>query len=480
MECSINDSSVIEWTLDPKHIEELYTNLYDNIEHGGEIVMDMNTKTSSKVIKSSAGKIDSVDAPDAIVNWHSHPINCYNNEETIWGWPSGEDMRETLVYGLRGSACHVVPSVEGTYTMQPNPCIVSGLFNIEKVVSSAEYPKLKKLNGSQNWGNFIRGLIIATIEIYFRSTHVFRSIDYMNKYRDISAHDFVEFANIFKIENIFNEHSVKECSKLGCNQIIKYENQRMTKIPFEKYVYDYESDTNIYYIDKNGNSSESKVKYINALKKGALGLLEDLIINSTCMIPIKDWHTSTVFCISLYDNKVLYQEKWHLYDKLNFEDKILFLKGRREQKDIVLNNRDIKFKLFDLKGNCNHDNIKTHMKTYENDVDKMPIVQKKSTKKRNRPMRKRNRSIGKRSKKRSSGKRTEKTNVLIIGSEECHYCIKANEMMRKKKKIYNFNYVFKKYSTIKKAIDEARKIKKEINTIPAIFLNNVYQPKFPF
>jgi hypothetical protein len=34
MSCSISDTNVVEWTLNPNHIEELYENLYSNIEVG--------------------------------------------------------------------------------------------------------------------------------------------------------------------------------------------------------------------------------------------------------------------------------------------------------------------------------------------------------------------------------------------------------------------------------------------------------------
>ncbi len=487
MSCTISDTSVVEWTLDPVHVEELYVNLYDGIEHGGEIVLDINTKRSHKVIKSNAGKLDSVDAPDAIVNWHSHPINCYNNEGTIWGWPSGEDMRETLVYGLRGSACHIVPAVEGTYTMQPNPCIIAGLLNIDNAVNPNDYTSL---SSGHNWGDFLRGLVVATIEVYFRSTHVFRSVEYMKKYQNISAHDFVEFANIFKLENIFSKHKVAGCSKLGCNQIVKYENHRMSQIPFEKYVYEYESDTYVYYVDKNGNTTKSKTKYYNALKKGGLELLQNLTIGSNCAIPVEKWHTSKVFQIRLYNNKVLYQGKMHIYDRLNFDDKLAFLKGPRQQQDIVLSDRTIKFKLFELKGKCSHSNLKTHMKIYENKNTVPNFYKKKSRKNRRSPRRRRkSRSMGKKkSPKRKSKKRTRSKDkkklaikeVMIIGSTQCPHCSEADKKAKAKKKIYNFSYMFKEYPTIKEAIDEAQKIDKSIDAIPAIFINNKYTPSFTF
>ena len=150
MSCSINSNKVIEWQLDNDHIQNLYQYLYDTREHGGDFPLNTALKRSYGANKTSAGQSDSVNAPDAIVNWHSHPISCYRAEKTIWGWPSGEDMRESIVYGLRGSACHVVPAVEGTYTIQPNPCFVTSLLSLEHKV-----PWDQRFGVSQSmWGNF--------------------------------------------------------------------------------------------------------------------------------------------------------------------------------------------------------------------------------------------------------------------------------------------------------------------------------------
>jgi hypothetical protein len=481
MSCSIDNTTVVEWTLDPNHVEEMYTYLYDNVEHGGEVLLDTTTKKSYKVVRSSKGKTDSVDAPDSIVNWHSHPINCYNNEKTVWGWPSGEDMRETLVYGLRGSACHIVPSVEGTYTMQPNPCIISGLINIDNTVNPDDYPELNK---HKNWGNFLRGFIVATIEIYFRSTHVFRTTDYMKKYQDVSAHDFVDFANIFKLENIFSKQPIKGCSKLGCNQILKYENKRMSQIPFEKYVSEYEADAWVYYIDKNGESSKSKTKYLGLLNKGGKELIQNIMIGSNCAIPVKKWHTAHVFQIKLYNNKVFYNGKWSVYDRMNFDDKLGFLKGGHTEKDIVLDDRTIKFKLFDLKGNCTYNNIKSHMKHYEVKPHFCNSNKKKKKKRsygRSKSKRKSRKSRKSKRKSRSYGKRKSKEKkILIIGSTQCSHCSDADKRAKNMKKTYKFDYEFREYPTIKEAIDEAQKINKKINSIPAFFLNNKYQENPPF
>jgi hypothetical protein len=298
---------------------------------------------------------------------------------------------------------------------------------------------------------------------------------------------------------------VKDCSKLGCNQIVKFENQRMSQIPFEKYVYDYEADTYIFYVDKHGKSIKSKIKYLDALKKGGLELLKNLTIGTNCAIPVEKWHTSKVFQLKLYNNKVLLDGKWHIYDRLSFEDKLAFLKGSHQPKDIVLSDRTIKFKLFNLEGKCNHSNLKTHMKIYETSDVKPHFCKKKSSEKsgrkrsRKRSGRKRSkhrrRSYGKRSKrskprKRSRSRKSRKRSlkkkgfivkeVMIIGSVECPHCSEADKRAKKKKKTHKFKYTFKDYQTIKEAINEAKKLDSRIDAIPAFFINNKYQEKAPF
>ena len=72
--------------------------------------------------------------------------------------------------------------------------------------------------------------------------------------------------------------------------------------------------------------------------------------------------------------------------------------------------------------------------------------------------------------------------LVIIGSIQCSHCSdadkKAKEMKRKGKN--KFKYSFKEYPTIKEAIDEAQKLDKEINAIPAFFIDGKYQKNRPF
>src|SRR6185503_5087781 len=91
-----------------------------------------------------------------------------------------------------------------------------------------KYPKLKKFH--KVFDDFLRGLIVSTIEVYFKSTHVFRTTEFMTENQDITAQDFVKFVNFFKLENIFSANDGPSCSKLGCSQIMQYDQKKMTKV----------------------------------------------------------------------------------------------------------------------------------------------------------------------------------------------------------------------------------------------------------
>lgn len=98
-------------------------------------------------VKSVKGNKCYSDIPNAKINFHTHPVICYRETESIWGWPSGMDMK--AVIKLKDNDYHIIFALEGTYVIN--------------------VPKLVKDNIS------IRDL--DTIGEYFSMTHEFRSID---------------------------------------------------------------------------------------------------------------------------------------------------------------------------------------------------------------------------------------------------------------------------------------------------------------
>jgi glutaredoxin len=136
--CTIESGEKMKkWLIDPKTLEKLYPLYYRDIEIGGKFTFPINKKgiveriTSVTKIHTMDGNSDSVQAPEGLANFHTHPLSCYVGEDTVWGWPSGEDIRETLLFGMKGSIVHLVLAIEGVYSMQINPCILSSFMNIE-------------------------------------------------------------------------------------------------------------------------------------------------------------------------------------------------------------------------------------------------------------------------------------------------------------------------------------------------------------
>lgn len=68
---------------------------------------------------------------------------------------------------------------------------------------------------------------------------------------------------------------------------------------------------------------------------------------------------------------------------------------------------------------------------------------------------------------------------MIIGSKECIYCSEADKKAKIKKREYKFKYEFREYPSIKEAIEEAQKFDKNIDAIPAFFVNGKYRQKSP-
>ena len=70
-----------------------------NFESAGNIKFNFtnNKMESTKVNEINEGGSNSVVTPLSIINYHVHPYQCYIDEKVIWGWPSGEDLRQTIL-----------------------------------------------------------------------------------------------------------------------------------------------------------------------------------------------------------------------------------------------------------------------------------------------------------------------------------------------------------------------------------------------
>jgi len=201
-----------------KIIDTVFLQLDKKYEVAGTIYCDNSNNPVH--VDINKGDAESVYTPNNVINFHTHPISAYNNGGTVWGWPSGEDMRETIKFGLAGNKAHLVFTVEGLYTIQVNPC------------------KLKKMKETLNSEE--RGILIFMIEEYFKTTHNFRGVEEVNGLAKnnifITPYSFIDFANSFNLNNLICNttqiHKKTECmdiSKVGHTGIHSEENNNIMK-----------------------------------------------------------------------------------------------------------------------------------------------------------------------------------------------------------------------------------------------------------
>jgi hypothetical protein len=234
-------------------------------EAAGSYSMTYDTKCKGKtckvqdsVLKSlNKGGASSVKTIDGYCNFHTHPFPCYDGEKTIWGWPSGEDMRECVGFALRGNLVHMVYTLEGIYTIQVNPNLLDTLSDDKKIGECM--PGLTVPLGVK------RGVIVSLIESYFRSTHGHRTKKYNTKFGKDSKvgkcgvcrpDDWVNYANKFTLGNM-NTTGANKCSVLlPCNNFPEYTTTKSGTINLEKFLKQY--GVEIYNMGKKGNITEIK------------------------------------------------------------------------------------------------------------------------------------------------------------------------------------------------------------------------------
>lgn len=139
-ECKIYyDSEHVSWKIPKHHIEDTLLGtsnkpglLFLKVESAGEVEFKNDSckinskserlcnKTTVKSLKYKNGNNDSVMTPLAVVNFHTHPLSCYIDAETIWGWPSGEDLAQCLNFASNNNLTHIIFAIEGTYVMDVN------------------------------------------------------------------------------------------------------------------------------------------------------------------------------------------------------------------------------------------------------------------------------------------------------------------------------------------------------------------------
>jgi hypothetical protein len=434
MTCRIDDqSSFKKWVVSQEAINKITKFLYLETEKSGTFSINTETKGTDKDITIIHGDKDSVETPLSLVNYHTHPISCYVQEKCVYGWLSGEDIRECIIFALQGTIAHVVCAIEGAYVCQINPCILETLVKLKKedfTISSGMNALLKK-NGIDRIVDFYRGLIITCIEVYFRSTHAFRTAKF-NKGHKICADDYIKFINKFKYSNMFKSGTKSAKKRNGSEKekivmsgnggVWTYENS-LKKMSYQAYIKNYEDDTCITMCDKHGNRTNTSITMLDIVEND--GLITKFPLSS-CKYTKELW-SENWFLVKLYYSKINKNSEWVIYDSLRTNDKTNFIKNCKEN-DIEVTDKPV-FYFFDLVGICDHNHVKNNLNSFGN----------------------------------KSRKRSKK--IIIYGSDKCSYCTKALDKYTK------LNYEIKKhyFGTIKDAVEAAQQIDDSITTIPAIF-----------
>jgi len=301
-QCTLKQNDV-QWEIQPSDLNDkckdqgisIHQALFKNVEYAGDFLLQREEyggtctkKGGCNVVKfNSMNKGDnySVKTKDGYCNFHTHPLSCYLGEKTIWGWPSGEDMRETIRFMLYGNVIHLIFTIEGVYTVQVNPNYISTL-------------RSNKITNQE------RGLLVSLIETYFKSTHGFRNIEYnykkCKKERDHKAicfpSDWVTFANNFRLNNIISQSN--KCTKnLSCAGIPNYDTVS-GNITMEQYITDYEMDC--YTMDPKGKIKNGRNKNYNTV---LTSLKKHISAFNNTYHNIKGWKRGQWFKVSFYENK---------------------------------------------------------------------------------------------------------------------------------------------------------------------------------
>lgn len=493
--CSVDvPGGLKDWVISRETLMKIYPLMSKNYEVGGKFTFPANSKTgeikrrtSHKKIHTMNGDKDSVQAPLGILNFHTHPISCYLQEDTVWGWPSGEDVRESLLFGLRGSFAHAIPSVEGVYILQTNPCILTSLNNlcsealhlddhpafdelisiyIEELQASSmkshdfsNYLREKGMSKEELLGqilrrpkapirqsriifevicDILRGIIVALIEIYFRSSHGFRTYR-VNSRKHITPNDFIQFVESFQLGNIFNhKKKVRGCgNNLKCNGIPIYSKGSIKSTPFKKYLQEYENDTGFYAVDRHGHTLSLNVPVRDIYD--ILPLIEEI---SKKHIKCDKW-----FNLSLTPNNILYGNVMAPYISLDTKSKkeILQYYSKNYESYLargilpIMPQRDAIFHYFSINGDCSHKDIQKSLRSRESaSVDANGRRNRVST--------------------------ASRLGIHIIGSEKCPYTINAEKLLSSRGTPFTKEY----YDSIGEALQNTG-----TKTIPAIYNSGI-------
>lgn len=151
--------------------------------------------------------------PEGRINFHTHPVTCYKDTGSIWGWPSGLDME--AVIKLRDNDYHIVLAIEGTYIITV-PSIIKDNISKEELNKVGEVfsntHEFRLIDNYESHANNFKksfGLNYKTdnpLEIWLKFVNSY-TVKINNKYKKVFNVTFVpniSFQHIYSPTEVFD------------------------------------------------------------------------------------------------------------------------------------------------------------------------------------------------------------------------------------------------------------------------------------
>jgi hypothetical protein len=92
----------------------------DMIEHGGNFFIDVHKGVVVGAIENE-GRYSRIQMTRGLMDWHSHPSKCKNENSCALGIPSPDDIENIVMGAIYKNKGHLVYAKEGTYFIQLTP-----------------------------------------------------------------------------------------------------------------------------------------------------------------------------------------------------------------------------------------------------------------------------------------------------------------------------------------------------------------------
>lgn len=341
-------SKIVTWNIIPQEYETrdsvsrvdkhkhatIYDALFEPVEFAGQFDLthhkDCGTcesKTKMKLGQLHRGGTSSVKAVNDVCNFHTHPLYCYEGmgsgdptNETLYGWCSGEDMREALRFGLKGNLIHLVFTMEGVYSLQTNPFYID---------------ILRSMNSND------RGLVISLIEEYFRATHGFRNVVYNemvfhNKGKIITPYDWIELANQFTLDSLLQTSKVSSGIPPKGFPEADFDNGKPISMDWNKFKSYYKEGPSLHTYEYN--KRKGKYEYGDEIKPSKVTKIVIQKLSSKFNQKKRNWKKGQWFNVQFSPN--MYLNK--IMTKQFFTDPQMGVSGIKEMWTIIRNTSKLK------------------------------------------------------------------------------------------------------------------------------------------